>query len=159
MASFSAGTNGALVATTLPPQKVPAVQNVEGGIINAATAKTGASRAAAAAEYKNLGAGQKGGRRRMRGGAANVPASTLPTANSVPGVSHEGVMQKVIDNHNRITAGAVYDKLSNTQPMLVGGSVKRRRKTKKHGRKHNRNNRRRSRRHSRVRSRSRRSVR
>ena len=158
MASFSAGKDGALIATTLPPQKVPAVQNVQGGILNAATAKTVASRAAAAAEYKNLGGGQKGGRRKMKGGAANVPPSTLPTANSVPGVNHTNIMKQMIDNHNQLTASASYDKLGSAQPKLLGGYVKRRRSTKKHGRRRVRTSRRRSRRNSTVRRRRGRSI-
>jgi hypothetical protein len=153
MASFTAGANGALIATGLPPQKVPAVQNVEGGIIGAATAKTVISRQEAANAYKNLGAGQKGG-----SAPANVPPSALPTAGSIPGVSHEGVMQKIINNHNQLTADAAYDGLSRSQPKLVGGRVKRRRSTKKHGRRRNGTRRRRSKRNSRIRRRSRRTV-
>jgi hypothetical protein len=160
MASFSAGPNGALVATGLPPQKTPAVQNAEGGIIGAATAKSVTSRQEAADAYKNLGGGQKGASRKMRGGSApaHVPPSTLPTAGSIPGVSHEAVMQKIINNHNQLKADAAYDGLSNARPKLIGGRVKRRRSTKKHGRRRNGTRRRRSRRHSRIRRRSRRTI-
>jgi len=158
MSSFSAGPNGQLTATTLPPQKTPAVQAVEGGILNAATAKSVASNAKTAEIYKSLGAGQKGGKRKYRGGGGNVPASPLPTAGSIPGVSHQSVMQKIINNHNDIVTAGVYDKLGSAQPKLIGGSVKRRRSTKKHGRKRNRTHRRRSRRNSRIRHRSRRTI-
>lgn len=159
MASFTAGPNGALVATSLPPQKTSAIQNVEGGVLEASTQKSTASRAAQIQEYKSLGAGQKGGRRKYRGGAAaNVPPSVLPTANSVPGVSHESVTKNGIDVLNKINAGAVYDKLSSAQPKLVGGRSKKRRSTRKNGRKHKRTHRRRSRRHSRVSRRSRRAI-
>jgi hypothetical protein len=160
MASFSAGGNGALVATTLPPLKTPAIQNVQGGILNAATAKSGASRQEAADAYKNLGGGQKGGRR-MRGGSGpgNVPASPLPTAGSIPGVSHATVMQKIINNHNDIVTAGAYDKLGSAPPIKLGGRrVKKRRSTKKHGRRRNRTHRRRGKRTSHIRSRSRRSI-
>ena len=159
MASFTAGPNGALIATSLPPQKTAAIQNVEGGVLEAASQKTLASRASQIHEFKSLGAGQKGGRRKHRGGAAaNVPPSVLPTANSIPGVSHENVTKNSIDVFNKITAGAAYDKLSSAQPKLVGGRSKKRRSTKKNGRKHKRTHRRRSRRHSRVSRRSRRTI-
>ena len=151
MASFSAASNGALVAKSLPPQKTAVAQNVQGGIIEAATSKSTASRAAQINEYKSLGAGQKGG-------GANVPASILPTANSVPGVSHENTLKSVIDNHNQLKASAVYDKLGSAQPKLVGGRVKRRRSTKKNGRKHKRTHRRRVGRNSRVSRRNSRSL-
>ena len=152
MASFSAGSNGQLIATTLPPQKTPAVQQVEGGILNAATAKSVQSNAKTAEIYKSLGAGQKGG------GAANVPPSPLPTASSIPGVSPQSVTEKIINNHNQLTANASYDGLRNAAPRVVGGSLKRRRSTKRHGRKRNRTHRRRGRRHSRIRRRSRRTI-
>lgn len=160
MASFSAGANGALIATGLPPQKAPAIQNVEGGIIGAATAKSVTSRQEAADAYKNLGGGQKGGRRKMRGGStpANVPPSSLPSSGSIPGISHEGVMQKIINNHNQLKADGAYDGLSRAQPKLIGGRVKRRRSTKKHGRRRNGTRRRRSKRNSNSRRRSRRAL-
>jgi len=142
MASFSARADGALIATTLPPQKTVSAQNVEGGLINAASAKTVESHKQAAAAYKSLGAGQKGGKRRkMRGGSepANVPPSILPTANSIGGVSHSGVMKHIVDTHNQLKASGVYDKLSGSAPKLVGGRIKRSRKTKKHGRRSKRN--------------------
>lgn len=161
MASFTAGPDGGLIATSGPPLHVPAAQNVTGGIIEAATAKTGASRAEAAAAFKNLGGGQKGGRRRrMKGGStpANVPPTNLPSANSIPGVSHEGVMKSGVDTLNQIKASASYDGLRGSGPKLVGGRKKRSRKTKKNGRKHKRTHRRRVGRNSRVSRRNRRSL-
>lgn len=160
MASFTAGKDGALIASSLPPQKTAAVQNVTGGIIEAATQKSVASRAAQIQEYKTLGAGQKGGRRRKyRGGAsANVPPSVLPSAGSIPGVSPDNVTKNSIDVFNKIKAGGVYDKLSSAQPKLVGGRSKKRRSTKKNGRKHKRTHRRRRRSHSRISRRSSRTL-
>lgn len=161
MASFTAGPGGAMIATSAPAQYVPAVQNVTGGIIEASTAKTSASRAEAAAAFKNLGGGQKGGRRRrMKGGStpAHVPPTNLPSAGSIPGVSHEGVMKSGVDTLNQIKASASYDGLRGAGPKLVGGRVKRRRSTKKNGRKHKRTHRRRVRRNSRVSRRNRHSL-
>jgi hypothetical protein len=161
MASFSAGPDGGLVAKSGPAPYVPKAQNVQGGLINAATAKTVQSHQEAAAAYKNLGAGQKGGRRRkMRGGStpANVPASTLPTTHSMPGVSHESTLKSLVDNHNQLKASAVYDKLGSAPPKMIGGRKKRSRKTKKHGRRSKRNNMGRSRSRSRVSRRSRRTL-
>lgn len=161
MASFSAGPDGALIATSGPAPYVPKAQNVEGGLINAATAKTVESHKQAAAAYKSLGAGQKGGRRRkMRGGStpANVPPSILPTANSIPGVSHEGTLKSIVDTHNQLKTSAVYDKLSGSAPKLVGGRIKRSRKTKKHGRRSKRNHLGRRRSRSRVSRRRRRNL-
>lgn len=161
MASFSAGPDGGLIATSGPTPYVPKAQNVEGGLINAATAKTVESHKQAAAAYKSLGAGQKGGRRRkMRGGSepANVPPSILPTANSMPGVSHENTLKSLVDNHNQLKASAVYDKLGSAPPKLVGGRIKRTRKTKKHGRRSKRNHLGRRRSRSRVSRRRRRNL-
>jgi len=160
MASFTAGPGGAMIATSAPAQYIPQAQNVTGGIIEAATAKTGTSRAEAAAAFKNLGGGQKGGRRRMKGGStpANVPPTNLPSANSIPGVSHEGVMKSSVDTLNQIKASASYDGLRGSAPKLVGGRKKRSRKTKRNGRKHKRTHRRRVRGNSRVSRRNRRSL-
>ena len=159
MASFTAGPDGAMIATSGPPLHVPAAQSVTGGIIEAATAKTGTSRAEAAAAFKNLGGGQKGGRRRrMKGGSVNVPPTNLPSANSIPGVSHEGVMKSGVDTLNQIKASASYDGLRGSAAKLVGGRKKRSRKTKKNGRKHKRTHRRRVGRNSRVSRRNRHSV-
>lgn len=161
MASFTAGPDGGLIAKSPPAQYTPPVQNVTGGIIEAATAKTGTSRAEAAAAFKNLGGGQKGGRRRrMKGGstAAHVPPTNLPSANSIPGVSHEGVMKAGVDILNQTRASASYDGLRGAAPKLVGGRVKRRRSTKKNGRRNKRTHRRRIRRNSRVSRRNRHSL-
>ena len=161
MASFTAGPDGAMIAKSPPAQYTPPTQSVTGGIIEAATAKTGTSRAEAAAAFKNLGGGQKGGRRRkLKGGstAAHVPPTNLPSAGSIPGVSHEGVMKAGVDTLNQIKASASYDGLRGSGPKLVGGRVKRRRSTKRNGRKHKRTHRRRVRRNSRVSRRNRHSL-
>ena len=161
MASFSAGPDGGLVAKSGPAPYVPAAQNVEGGLINAATAKTIKSHQEAAAAYKSLGAGQKGGKRRkMRGGStpANVPPSILPTSHSMPGISHENTLKSLVDNKNQLRSSAVYDKLGSGPPKMIGGRKKRSRKTKKHGRRSKRNHMGRRRSRSRVSRRSHRNL-
>lgn len=137
------------------------VQNIDGGILKAATNSTLASQAANVAAVKNLGAGQKGGRRKtlkrrrsIKGGGANVVPLEIPSAGSIPGVDPVKNQIAGIDALNHIRAGSMYDKLSSAAPYKVGGSRlraepeqlaagrKHRRKTKKHGRRHSRNHRR-----------------
>ncbi len=137
-------------------------QNIEGGPIEAATAKTLASQARAAAAAKALGAGMKGSaRRRYRGGAVNLNASipVIPEANSIKGVSHVTNHLNAVNNLNQIRADKVYDNLINATPMKVGGfrfrdaeemypgsgtheDTIRSRKSKKHGRRSKRTHRR-----------------
>jgi hypothetical protein len=134
-------------------------QNVEGGLLKAATTSTLTQQATNAAAVRGLGAGQKGARRRtkrrkLRGGA-NVAPLAIPTANSIKGVHPENNQIKGVDALNRIKVGAMYDDLGSSPPYLVGGfrmrgpddeeltgGRKRRRKTKKHGRSHKRTHRR-----------------
>lgn len=160
------------------PQPI-ALPKLDGSIAQVAAAKTAGDAAQAAAAYKELGAGQKGssrarkGRgRRLRGGAEQtVQPSNLPSAGSIPGVSATGVSKGLTDLQAQIKASASYDKLTNAQPIKMGGrrggfllrgaeelypgsgtqeDTKRKRKTKKkHGRRHNRTHRRKhSRRHT-----------
>ena len=137
------GNDGKITLTGGPPLTKGFTQTgVEGGPINAASAKTMASLAESAEASKAMGAGQKGSSRRRRrrsrkhrGGAAanmtvNVP--TLPTANSVPGSSFADVNKQAVDNLNAIKFAGAYDKLSNAPPVQVkGGTRKRRNKSKK----------------------------
>jgi hypothetical protein len=129
----------------------PPTQQVSGSLIEAAASKTLASNAAAAEAAQKLGAGQKGaGRRRRRrshkvkkGGAQTMNASipNLPTANSIPGVSHVQNHLDAVDHLNDIKAGAMFDSTLNAAPVNVGGRRKRSRKAK-NGRRHNRTHRR-----------------
>jgi hypothetical protein len=118
--------SGQIILPPVPLHK-PSAQNIEGSAIEAASQKTIASNAAQAAAFKSLGAGQKGGRR-MRGGAPNLNASIpfLPSANSIPGVSHEDVHLNNVNNLNQIRASATGDKLSQAAPYKVGGKRTRR---------------------------------
>lgn len=144
------------------------VQNVDGGILKAAATSTLAQQAANVEAVKNLGAGQKGGRRktrrRVRGGGQNVVPLEIPSANSIPGVDPVKNQIAGVDALNHIRTGAMYDNLINSPAYKVGGfrlrrgpeelagGRKRSRKTKKHGRRHSRHHRR-SRRKSSHRSR------
>jgi len=137
MASYTTASNGQVILTSGAPLHIPAAQNVQGGLIEAAGAKTIASQAAAADHYKNLGAGQKGaGRRRSRkhkgkrksrkvrrGGAQslNMVPLGLPTANSVPGVNADDVLKGSVDLKNQIVADKSYDHLRGATPITVGG--------------------------------------
>jgi len=133
------------------------VQNVDGGVLHAATVKTLAANAANVQAVKNLGGGQKGGRRtrrrRFRGGGNNVVPLEIPTANSIPGVDATKNQTAGVDALNHLRVGAMYDKLAHAAPYKVGGMRlradseqlagrrKHRRKTKKHGRRHSRHHR------------------
>ena len=152
-------------------------QNVEGGILKAATNHTLSQQATNAAAVAGLGAGQKGSgrrrtkRRKLRGGAAslNVSPLSIPTAGTISGVHPENNQIAGVNALNHIKMGAMYDHLGSSKPYLVGGfrlrgpddeelagGRKRRRKTKKHGRSLKRSNRRK---HRKSHSRSRRSSR
>lgn len=139
MASYTTAANGQVILTSGAPLHIPTAQNVQGGLIEAATAKTLASQAAAATHYQNMGAGQKGaGRRRSRkakhkgkrksrkakrGGAQslNMVPLGLPTANSVPGVNADDVLKGTVDLKNQIAADKSYDHLRGATPIKLGG--------------------------------------
>lgn len=142
MASYTTASNGQIVLTSGAPLVIPQTQNVQGGLIEAASAKTLASQAAAATHYQNMGAGQKGsGRRktrkgkgkrkgkkskknrRIRGGAQslNMVPLGLPTANSVPGVNADDVFKAGVDLKNQIAADKSYDHLRGATPIMLGG--------------------------------------
>lgn len=137
MASYTTAANGQVILTSGAPLHIPAAQNIQGGLIEAASAKTIASQAAAADHYKNLGGGQKGaGRRRSRkhkgkrksrkvrrGGAQslNMVPLGLPTANSVPGVNADDVLKGTVDLKNQIAADKSYDHLRGATPIKLGG--------------------------------------
>lgn len=152
--------SGQVVATGLPKQTVGTQSNVQGGLLNAAAAKTAASIAQQASHAKAAGVTMKGG-----GTVVNVPPAA--EGGTVPGVSFAGNHANLIGTLNQLKAGAVYDGLIGTQPYKVGGKRrtrkqyhrrrripnnnpvvvaeepammagrKHRRKTKKHGRRRN----------------------
>jgi hypothetical protein len=146
-------------------------QKVEGGILGASVNANLASQQDAVNAGANLGAGQKGARRRTkrrkhRRGGGNVSSLAVPTAHSISGSSSDGVQKAGIDVLNKLKVAGMYDKTANMQPYQVnggfrmrrsenelpGGRRKRGRKTKRHGSSKKRNNRRnRSKRRSRSR--------
>lgn len=177
--------SGRISVTEAPKVTPPPAQILSGSIAQAAAAKTMDKQATDAQAFKALGAGQKGsgrrrtkkGKRKYRGGAQqNVVASTLPTANSVPGGNPTNVSTKMAEVAAQVTAGATYDNLRNAPPVKVGGfrlrgaedlypgsgnesETKRKRKTKKkHGRRHRRTHRRSHRKSRHIRRRSRRNL-
>jgi len=153
--------NGQIIPDA-PAMYKPPAQQINGSTLEAAAQKTLASQAAAAEAAQKLGAGQKGaGRRRRvkRGGAQTLNASipNLPTAGSIPGVSHEQNHLDAVNNLNQIKAGAMFDSTLNAAPVNVGGRRKRSRKAK-NGRRHNRTHRRGNRKSTHRNRRSRRAV-
>jgi hypothetical protein len=160
------------IIPSAPALYIPQAQKVTGSFIGAATDATMKANATNVSAIKNLGAGQKGSsrrkrtkrskhnknskRRKLRGGVnMNVAPSFVPSANSISGVSHEGVHIKGVDALNQLRASSTFDKLANAQPYKLGGfrlndgedlypgsgtqeDTKGSRKTKKHGRRRNR---------------------
>lgn len=134
------GANGKIILTDGPSLNTGFKQTgVEGGPINAASAKTMNSLTQTAEAAKAMGAGQKGSsrrrRRKFRGGGgpnmnANIPE--IPTANSIPGVSFGDTHVAAVNNLNALKYAGAYDKLMNAPPIQIkGGTRKRRNKTKK----------------------------
>lgn len=126
---------------------------VAGGPINAASQNTINSINQHAAAAKALGAGQKGSSRKRRGrkhrgGAAqnlNANIPDLPTANSIPGVSHAKTHVDSVNNLNAARYAGMYDSLINAAPIQLKGAARKRRgksKRKTHGRRSKRTHRR-----------------
>jgi hypothetical protein len=137
MASYTTASNGQVILTSGAPLVIPAAQNIQGGLIEAAGAKSIASQNAAATHYQNMGAGQKGSgkkksrkrkskskkTRRMRGGAEslNMVPLGLPTAGSVPGIDADNVHLQAVDLKNQVSADKLYDHLRGATPIKLGG--------------------------------------
>ena len=157
-------TTGKIIITAPPPNHPGFVQNITGGLIDAASAKTSASIAEQASHAKAFGVNMRGsGRRRfmMKGGQQDANIPMLPEAHSIPGVSHTSVHMNAMNTLNQLKADGAYDNLLNATPAKVGGfrfrgeeqekmgGRKRSRKVKKHGRpSKRRSGRRNSRRHA-----------
>lgn len=124
----------------LPPAPglyTPPTQHLEGSPLEAAATKTIAANAAQAKAFHDLGGGQKGGKRRMRGGGPNATIPSLPEAGTIPGVSHASVHLAGVDNLNQIRASAVGDSLSHAAPYTPHAGGKRTRR-KANGRRNKR---------------------
>jgi hypothetical protein len=153
MATFTTLSNGQQIATDGPALHLGFKQTgIPGGVLNAASQKTITGFQQQAAAAKALGAGQKGSSRRRRryrkrGGAAlnlNANIPDIPTANSIPGVSHANTHIASVNNLNNARWSGIYDKTINMAPIQVkGGTKKRKSKSKRrHGRRSNRTHRR-----------------
>ena len=152
-------SNGRVVVSGLPKQHDGHEQNIQGGPIAHAAARTAGSIAEQAAEAQASGATQRGSGRRRGGGVIDVPQ--VAEAGTIPGVSYANNQAALIGGLNQLKADAVYDNLGGTTPYKVGGrrrgrrtrrrnripdsripaddsdvvaAGKRRRRTKRHGR-------------------------
>jgi len=139
-------SSGQIVATGLPTQNVGVQQNLQGGLINHAAAKTAASIKAQASHAAKAGVTMRGSGKRYRGGAiVHVPEA--PEGGTIPGVSFAKNHASLLGGLNQLKASTVYDGLTNAQPYKLSGG-KRRRRTKKHGHSQRRNSRRKRGKHS-----------
>jgi hypothetical protein len=144
-------TSGKITITAPPPNHPGFMQNITGGLIDAAAAKTSASIAEQASHAKAFGVTMRGSGRSkrrfsMKGGGADANMPILPEAHSIPGVSHTSVHMNAMNTLNQLKADGVYDNLANATPYKVGGfrfrgdeqvgtsRQKRTHKGKKHGR-------------------------
>lgn len=133
------------IIPSAPPLHTPPVQDLQGSALEAASKNTIDSNAKLAETAKAMGAGQKGSSRRKRGGGvldAHIPS--IPEAGTIRGVSHTQNHLTNVDNLNSVRAGAMYDKLANSQPYTVGGRRTKRHRKAKNGRRNNRTHRRRN---------------
>jgi hypothetical protein len=147
----------------LPPpvaMYIPPAQSVPGGALNAAADKTVTARAQQIETAQKMGVGQKGGKRRFKGGAENLNAhaSLLPSAGSIPGVDATNLHVENTDRLNAIRAAATGDKLANSAPYYPAKSGGKRTKRKSNGRRHHRTHRRGNRKSTGTRRRSHRRV-
>lgn len=132
-------TNGQVVVTGLGPQRTGVQQNLPGGLLNGAAAKTAATIQQQASHAQKAGATMRGsGRRRKYRGGAEVHVPEVPEGGTIPGVSFKANHAALLGGLNQLKASASYDGLTNAQPYKVTGG-KRRRKTKRHGRNKHRN--------------------
>jgi hypothetical protein len=148
-----------------PQLHIPSVQRLQGSPLEAASARTLESNARLAETAKSMGAGQKGARRKKKGGAPpvnmNAQIPSLPEAGTISGVSHAQNHLRNVDNLNQLRADASGDKLMNAQPYdphVKGGRRTKRHRKAKNGRSSNRTHRRGHRRSTHRGGRSRRSV-
>ncbi len=142
-------TSGKIIITAPPPNHPGFMQNITGGLIDAASSKTSTSIAEQASHAKAFGVNMRGsGRKRrftMKGGQdAMIP--TIPEAHSIPGISHTSVHMNAMNTLNQLKADGAYDNLLNATPYKTGGfrfrgedqakmgGQKRTHKGKKHGR-------------------------
>jgi hypothetical protein len=118
-APMSVQSNGMVVASGLPAEVSTPAANISGGLLNAAAAKTADSIKAQAAHAKEAGAGQKGGRKKFRGGNLTIPPAA--EGKTIPGVSFGANFKSLVETANQLKADAVYDNQAGAQPYKLGG--------------------------------------
>ena len=106
--------NGMKVASGLPTLEKGSTSNVQGGLLNAAVAKTQDGIARQAANAKGAGV-------TMKGGGTEIKVPIVPEGHSIPGTSFAKNHADLIGTANQLKASAVYDGLIGTQPYKVGG--------------------------------------
>ena len=146
-------SNGMVVATGIPKESIGTPQNLAGGLVNGAAAKTAASIAAQSAHAVKAGVTMRGSGRKRRGGGTAIYVPDVPEGGTIPGVSFSNNHANLLGGLNQLRTSAVYDHLAGTQPYKVGSGRripgrdseefiaagrKRSRKTKKNGRRHRR---------------------
>lgn len=132
LAPMTVSANGQHIATGLPSQHSGFSQNLQGGLLEGAAAKTAAKTAAQANHAITAGVS-------MRGGSyTEYHPSQVAEGNTIKGVSANANTGNLLKNLNSLRTAATYDHLGNATPYKVGG--KRRRKT--NGRSHRRNHKR-----------------
>jgi len=120
-------SNGMVVATGLGPQESGHVQNLPGGLLNHAAARTAATIKEQASHAQKAGVTMRGsGRKRGGGQVINVPE--VPQGGTIPGVSYAANHAKLIGGLNQLRASATYDGMLNGQPYKIGGRSRRRRR-------------------------------
>ena len=112
-------TNGMVVATGLGGQSVGQVQNLQGGLLNSAAAKTASSIAAQAGHAKAAGV-------TMKGGGQQIHVPEVAEGRSIPGVSFSGNHAALHGTLNQLNADKTYDGLVGTTPYKIGGRRRRR---------------------------------
>ena len=142
-APMATAPNGQQIATGLPPQHKGFTQNIQGGPLEHAAAKTLANTRAQAAHALKAGVSMRGG------GLMEYHPISGADGGTIPGVSSGANYGKLLGHVNNLRTGAAYDHLGTAAPYKTGG--KRRRKTKKNGRNRRNNNRSRSKLSRRVR--------
>ena len=112
-------SSGMQVASGLPTLEKGSTSNVQGGLLNAAVAKTQDGIARQAANAKAAGV-------TMKGGGTEIKVPIVPEGKSIPGTSFAKNHADLIGTANQLKANAVYDGLIGSQPYKVGGRKHRR---------------------------------
>ena len=127
LAPTSIHSNGMVVATGLPPLHTGHQQNLPGGLINGAAAKTAGTIAAQSKHAVAAGVTQRGAHRK-RGGGTTITVPEVAEGGTIPGVSFGANHAALIGGLNQLKTSATYDGLVGAQPYKIGAGRSRRRK-------------------------------